>query len=62
MLEGPWGSGKSFFIEQYFSARLAAERAKDADAKEEIRVSLFGVSDLSEISSLTDGNGGSFRH
>lgn len=52
MLEGPWGSGKSFFIEQYFSARLAAGRAKDPDAKEEIRVSLFGVSDLSEISSL----------
>ena len=52
MLEGPWGSGKSFFIEQYFSARLAAARANDPAAKEEIRVSLFGVSDLSEVSSL----------
>lgn len=52
MLEGPWGSGKSFFIEQYFSARLKAARKTDPEAKEEIRISLFGVSDLSEITSL----------
>lgn len=49
MLEGPWGSGKSFFIERYFSDRLEKARAKEKKAKPEIRVSLFGVRDLSEI-------------
>lgn len=52
MLEGPWGSGKSHFFDQYFKARHAAAAAKDPKAKEEIRVSLFGISDLGEISSL----------
>jgi hypothetical protein len=52
MLEGPWGSGKSHFFDQYFKARHAAAVAKDPKVKEDIRVSLFGVSDLNEISSL----------
>lgn len=51
MLEGPWGSGKSFFVDEYFRDRLAEARAKDPNAKEEIRVSLFGVCDLGEITS-----------
>jgi hypothetical protein len=29
MLEGPWGSGKSFFVDRYFGDRLAKLRAKN---------------------------------
>lgn len=51
MLEGPWGSGKSFFFDRYFKDRLATARAKKPKAKEEIRVSLFGVRELSDVTS-----------
>ena len=49
MLEGPWGSGKSFFFDHYFGDRLRKARAKDPKAKDEIRITLFGVRDLSDI-------------
>ena len=52
MLEGPWGPGKSFFFDKDFEDRLDKARAKNPEAKEEIRVSLFGVSNLSEIPTL----------
>lgn len=51
MLEGAWGSGKSFFVDNYLKDRLSKARVKDPKAKEEIRLSLFGVSDLGEITS-----------
>ena len=52
MLEGPWGSGKTFFIDDYFSARHAAAKAKEKDAKEEeIRITLFGARELADITS-----------
>lgn len=51
MLEGPWGSGKSFFFDRYFKDRLAKSKVKDPKAKEEIRVSLFGVSELGDVTS-----------
>lgn len=52
MLEGPWGSGKTFFIDDYFSARYAAAKAKNKDAKEEeIRITLFGARELADITS-----------
>ncbi|APZ97418.1 hypothetical protein BWQ93_02115 [Sphingopyxis sp. QXT-31] len=50
LLEGPWGSGKSHFVETYFRDRLAEVRKKDAEAKDPlIHVSLFGVRELSDI-------------
>lgn len=50
LLEGPWGSGKSHFVETYFGERLAAARKADKDAKDPlIHVTLFGVRDLSDI-------------
>lgn len=50
LLEGPWGSGKSYFVETYFRERLAAARKADRDAKDPlIHVTLFGVRDLSDI-------------
>jgi len=50
LLEGPWGSGKSHFVETYFRERLAAARRAKSDAKDPlIHVTLFGVRDLSEI-------------
>jgi hypothetical protein len=51
MLEGPWGSGKSFFVDRYFIDRLAKLRATDPTAKEEIRLTLFGVHELGDITS-----------
>ncbi|MHC6158373.1 P-loop NTPase fold protein [Bradyrhizobium elkanii] len=51
MLEGPWGSGKSFFVDHYFKDRLAKLREKDPEAKEEIRLTLFGVREFGEITS-----------
>lgn len=51
MLEGPWGSGKSFFIEDYLAGRLASARKGSPAAKPAIRVSLFGVTDIAEIQS-----------
>lgn len=50
LLEGPWGSGKSHFVDAYFRGRLAQARTTDADAKDPlIRVTLFGVRDLADI-------------
>jgi hypothetical protein len=51
MLEGPWGSGKSFFVDRYFKERFAKAKLKDPKAKEEIRVSLFGVRELGDVTS-----------
>lgn len=51
MLEGPWGSGKSFFFDHYFKDRLTKARLKDPKAKEEIRVSLFGARELGDVTS-----------
>lgn len=51
MLEGPWGSGKSFFFDRYFKDRLAEARKINSEASEEIRVTLFGVRDLNDITS-----------
>ncbi|WP_060521637.1 MULTISPECIES: P-loop NTPase fold protein [unclassified Ensifer] len=50
LLEGPWGSGKSYFIANYFKERLAKARKADALAVDPlIHVTLFGVKDLAEI-------------
>lgn len=50
LLEGPWGSGKSHFVERYFRERFAKAFANDPNAKDPlIRVTLFGVRDLSDI-------------
>lgn len=50
LLEGPWGSGKSHFVETYFRDRLEEARKRDAEAKDPlIHVSLFGVRELSDI-------------
>jgi hypothetical protein len=50
MLEGPWGSGKSYFVNQYFRARFAGARKKNTEAKDPlIHVTLFGVRELSDI-------------
>ncbi|MBB4097456.1 P-loop NTPase fold protein [Sphingomonas kyeonggiensis] len=51
MLEGPWGSGKSFFLDQYFADRHAKALRTDKKAKEAIRVTLFGVRELDDIMS-----------
>lgn len=51
MLEGPWGSGKSFFIDDYFEARDTAAAVASKDAKEAIRLTLFGVNELSDVTS-----------
>lgn len=50
LLEGPWGSGKSHFVDVYFRERFKKALAKDSKAKDPlIRVTLFGVRDLSDI-------------
>ena len=50
LLEGPWGSGKSHFVEAYFRDRLVESRKRDAEAKDPlIHISLFGVRELSDI-------------
>lgn len=49
MLEGPWGSGKSYFVEKYFEARAKAQAAADDDKDKMVHVSLFGVSSLDDI-------------
>lgn len=50
LLEGPWGSGKTHFVETYFADRLTAARRANPDAKDPlIHVTLFGVRDLSDI-------------
>lgn len=50
LLEGPWGSGKSHFVETYFRDRLEEARKRDAGAKYPlIHVSLFGVREPSDI-------------
>jgi hypothetical protein len=50
LLEGPWGSGKSYFVQRYFEGRLAAAKLKDKDAQDPlIHVTLFGIRDLSDI-------------
>ena len=51
MLEGPWGSGKTYFVRNYFEDRITRARRSDPDTKGEIRISLFGVRDLSEVTS-----------
>ncbi|MEN0653924.1 MULTISPECIES: P-loop NTPase fold protein [Hyphobacterium] len=50
LLEGPWGSGKSHFVETYFRDRFAEARKTDAESKDPlIHVSLFGIRELSDI-------------
>lgn len=50
LLEGPWGSGKSHFVDVYFRERFKKAMAEDPEAKDPlIRVTLFGVRDLSDI-------------
>lgn len=50
LLEGPWGSGKSHFVDTYFRERLAEAKEVDPDAKDPlIHVTLFGVRELSDI-------------
>ena len=50
LLEGPWGSGKSHFVNTYFHDRFVESQKKDADAKNPlIHVTLFGVRELSDI-------------
>lgn len=50
LLEGPWGSGKSYFVAKYFRDRYARMKKVDAKAKDPlIHVTLFGVRDLSDI-------------
>lgn len=50
LLEGPWGSGKSHFVAKYFRDRHARMKKVNAEAKDPlIHVTLFGVRDLSDI-------------
>ncbi len=50
LLEGPWGSGKSHFVDTYFRDRLTVAREKDPEATDPlIHVTLFGVRELSDI-------------
>jgi hypothetical protein len=50
LLEGPWGSGKTHFVETYFADRSTEARKANPDAKNPlIHVTLFGVRDLSDI-------------
>lgn len=50
LLEGPWGSGKSHFVDVYFRDRFKKALLKDPEAKDPlIQVTLFGVRDLSDI-------------
>lgn len=50
LLEGPWGSGKSHFVAKYFRDRHARMKKVNAEAKDPlIHVALFGVRDLSDI-------------
>ncbi|WP_449256340.1 P-loop NTPase fold protein [Bosea sp. (in: a-proteobacteria)] len=50
LLEGAWGSGKSYFVERYFEERFKAAKAKNKDAKDPlIHVTLFGIRDLADI-------------
>lgn len=50
LLEGPWGSGKSFFVDTYFKDRFDKARAADPDAKDPlIHVTLLGVRELSDL-------------
>lgn len=50
LLEGPWGSGKSHFVEAYFRERLTEARKSNPDAEDPlIHVTLFGMRELSDI-------------
>ena len=50
LLEGPWGSGNSHFVETYFRERLAEVHTSNPDAKDSlIHVTLFGERELSDI-------------
>jgi len=50
MLEGPWGLGKSFFVEKYFERRRQTRAAAhEEDTDRLVHVSLFGVSSLDDI-------------
>lgn len=51
MLVGAWGSGKSHFIDTYFDQHRTAARAHRVEAKEEIRVTLFGISSFDDVMS-----------
>lgn len=50
LLEGPWGAGKSHFVDAYFRDRFDKQIGRDPTAKDPlIHVTLFGVRDLSDI-------------
>lgn len=50
LLEGPWGAGKSHFVQSYFHERLSKLRVEEPDAKDPmIHVTLFGIQDLTDI-------------
>jgi hypothetical protein len=50
LLEGAWGSGKSYFVESYFSDRLKVAKAENDEAKDPlVHVTLFGIRELADI-------------
>lgn len=51
MINGGWGSGKTYFWREYFWTKGASEAIKKRE-KEKIYISLYGVNDIAEIKNL----------